>query len=202
MVNDVNINYSQVDRFKRERLFEAFDTHYLRISSKSSKRQQEYTVDMIALSPEGKRVTLIAWKWLGMAVLFLLVAVSSVYYLASHFDLDHALALLPVTIVSLLLSGASAYRLFCMSERKYVFYTNYAGHPLVEILLDKPDKKGFDEFIEVLRERICQIALSHKIPKDSLQAGEMKMLRRLSEKNILTSDEYEKAKIKIFSNKG
>ena len=202
MVNNVNINYSQVDRFKRERLFETFDTHYLRISSKSSKQQQEYTVDLIALSPEGKRVTFIAWKWLGMAVLFLLVAVSSVYYLASHFDMNHALALLPVTIVSLLLSGASIYKLFYISERKYVFYTNYAGHPLVEILLDKPDKKGCDAFIEALRERICQIAISHKILKGSLQAGEMKMLRRLSEKNILTSDEYEKAKAKIFANKG
>ena len=104
MVNDVNINYSQIDRFKRERLFEAFDKHYLRIIKKRSKRQQEYTVDLIALSPEGKRVTFIAWKWLGLAVLFLLVFVSSVYYLTGHFDLDHALYVLPVTIVSLLLS--------------------------------------------------------------------------------------------------
>ncbi len=202
MVNDVNINYSQIDRFKRERLFEAFDKHYLRIIKKSSKRQQEYTVDLIALSPEGKRVTFIAWKWLGLAVLFLLAFVSSGYYLTGHFDLDHALYVLPVTIVSLLLSGASVYRLFCTSERKYVFYTSFGGHPLVEILINKPDKKGFDAFIEALRERICQIALSHKIPKDSLQAGEMKMLRRLTEKSILTSDEYEKAKVKIFANKG
>ena len=202
MANDVDLNYSQVDRLKRERLFEAFNSHYLRISSKSSKLQQEYTVDLIALSPEGKRVTYIAWKWLGLAVLFLLAAGGSAYYLAGHFDMDHALALLPVTIVSLLLSAASAYKLFCTSERKYVFYTNYAGHPVVEILIDKPDRKGFDAFIEALRERISQIAISHHISKDGLQAGEMKMLRRLSEKNILTSGEYEKAKAKIFGNTG
>jgi malic enzyme len=94
------------------------------------------------------------------------------------------------------------YKLFSTSERKYVFYTNYAGHPVVEILVDKPDRKGFDAFIEALRERISQIAISHHISKDGLQAGELKMLRRLSEKNILTSGEYEKAKAKIFGNKG
>jgi len=198
MAKDVNINYSQVDRFKRERLFEVFNKHFLRISSKSNKQHQEYTVDLIALSPEGKRVTFIAWEWLGLAVLFLLASASSVYYMASHFDLEHGLYLVPVMVVCLLLSGASIYRLLYTLERKYVFGTNYAAYPLVEILIDKPDKKEFDAFIEALRDRICEVANTNKIPKDSLQAGEMKMLRRLSEKNILSFDAYEVAKAKIF----
>jgi len=188
----------QLDIFKRERFFELNNEKYLRVISKNRKGTTEFTIALISLLPESSRVVNVPWRWLMLALVFFLVSVGAMNYLAQHFNLENALYLVPVCLIAISLTAGSVYLLIYNTERNQVFYTAYGDFPLVELMIGKPDKKQFEDFVEELRTKINKEMESNTISAKNLQAGEMKMLRRLMSQGILSQNEYVQAKNRIF----
>lgn len=195
----VDLACKQVDIFKRERCFEIFNQHYLQIVKKGKKRQQDYRVDLISLSPESERVLNIALHWAGLALFFLLSDIGLIFYMLDHQDSNNLVMMVVAVLVLTLMTAGSIYLLLYNSDRSEVFSTRFAGIPLVEIWVANPDKDVFNYLVEEIKNGILKVSAKHDLPVDKLQAGEMKMLRRLSEQGVLTRNDYEKAKATLFN---
>lgn len=198
MGKTINMSCHQVEMFKRERYFELYNEKYLRVVKKNGKGKKEFSIELISLSPDSARAFKIAWRWFAATIGFLVISASVIYYLVQHFSWENALYLIPICLLSLLLAVGSVYLLLLISEHKQIFYTTYGDFPLVEILAGKPDKKSFNNFVGELNKKINTVLGNNTISTKNLQAGEMKMLRRLSAEGILSRDEYDQAKAKIF----
>jgi len=195
----VNISCTQIDIFKREQFFEIYNDKYLRVIKKNKKETTEFNIALISLSPESQLISNIAWKWLVSATVFLLFSVISAYYSLQQFSLENAIVLLPTGLLFLLLSVGAVYMLIFKSERSQVFYTRYGYFPLIKLMIGKPDKSNYNKFIAEITKKICAEMDGNKISIKSLQAGEMKMLRRLTSQGVLSRNEYDLAKNEIFS---
>ncbi len=199
MDKTAKMSCSQIDLFKRERLFELYNDKYLRVVNKDNKGTTEYTIALISLLPDSSRILRIAWDWLALAIVFLLIGGGAVYYLVWDFSLESTIYLILICLVSLLLAAGAVYFLLLKTEHNQVFYTRYGNYPLIELMFGKPDKKYFNEFINQLHNKINAEMESNTISAKNLQAGEMKMLRRLTTLGVLSQDDYDQAKNKIFS---
>ena len=194
--NDLNIK--QTDVFKREFRFEVFNKHYLRVKKKNRKKTSEYTVDLISLAPECVNVKTIAWVWLGFALMFVIVASALLYHLIGNFSLQAFFTFVPLSLLSLLLAAASVAMFLYKSSNKKIFVTNYCRYPLAGVILNNPNTIECDRFVEAVEQRIQEAHDSYDISEDKLKAGELKMLRRLREKGVISTTQYEQYKNTIF----
>ena len=193
-----DINIKQTDVFKREFRFEVFNKHYLRVKKRYRKKTSEYTIDLISLAPECINVRTIAWLWFGLGLLFTVVAGGLVYQLIGNFSLQAFITYAPLSLLSLLLAAASVAMLLYKSSNKKFFVTNYGRYPLAGVMINNPNAVECDRFVEAVEQRIQEAHESYDISEDQLKAGELKMLRRLREKGVISSVEYEDYKNTIF----
>ena len=84
------------------------------------------------------------------------------------------------------------------TARKVTFRTRHANYPLVEVIWCRDQEQSFNEFVDMLAERARVIPEQRTLSDEVLCAGEVKMLRRLMNKGIVTDNAYEKAKQTIF----
>lgn len=80
------------------------------------------------------------------------------------------------------------------------FKAALSGIPLVTIPrpLIGPGALSATKFVGLMHQRIDQCKRAHKVDPASLQAGEMKLLRRLVEARVIGKGSYESAKKQIF----
>lgn len=199
MSNNDKLGIEQTNIFKHEFRFEVFKKHYLRISKKIGKNKQEYTVDLISLMPEGSKVRYNAWGWLVASVSFFSLVLVFINILMSGPNMQSILLYVPLSLLSLFLAIGSGLIFYARSYTKQVYVTNFGQYPLVEILDNSPDKLECARFFRALEGRIRQVRDEYRtISVDRLKAGELKMLRRLLGKGVLTEKVYENIKQDIF----
>lgn len=195
MEHRTDAQYHYSDRLKGERRLELFNDHYLSVASRRlKKKQQQFKLEVATLNPEAKKVEDMAWHWLVAAVLPLLACGYFLYYLFSGADSSEILTTLAAIGGLLLLSGAFAVAFWLGSVRQWVFQTRAAQYPLVQIPFRKRERKAAAEFAEQLEQAIRRTTEKKGYSDDDLFAGEMRMLRRLSESGILSDDIYDSAK--------
>ena len=88
--------------------------------------------------------------------------------------------------------------LWLSSSRKQVFYTRHGHIPLLEIWVGQPNGKSFRKYVKLLKERIEEAQAKSGLDNEQQLTGEMKMLRRLADENVINKDLYEKAKASLF----
>lgn len=187
-------SYCYSDRFKGETRLELFNDHYLSVHSKRFKQQREFKLEVATLDPEAKRVEDMAWHWLVAGILTLLASGYFLYYLASSAERSELLIILAGIGGLLLLSAVFLFAFRLASERKWLFQTRAAQYPLVVIPFHNNNRNEAAVFVAQLQQAINATSDKKGYSEDDLFAGEMRMLRRLSESGIISGDIYDSAK--------
>mgnify|MGYP006909079993 CR=1 FL=1 len=194
----VNIRYRQPDIFKGERRFTVFNGRYIRVQRKRFKREVDYTIDLAALSPEGKDSYTLNRHLLIASAVSLLAFIILLYTLLAHFAAHVAIYTLPAAILTFLLAisfGALAVYTF---EHKYVFVSRQAEVPLVEFRVRKGDA-AYRAFVEDLKRYIHKHAERARLSPQDLRAGEIRTLRRMSSEGVLSTIDYETARTRLLA---
>jgi len=175
------------------------DGRELQVSSKGKKSQKSYSVDILSLKDESKKVVLIAWKWLIYSVVIFLTMLILLKVLPGFLDTDKNLYLGIVLAVGVIGSLTSFILFLKKSSKKHIFYSRNANVPIVILGAGKPSKKLLSDFVANVEKRIKKFRNHMDIDDEKQLTGEMKMLRRLSDEGIISKKDYETAKTKLFS---
>jgi len=175
------------------------DGRELQILSKGKKSEKSYSVDILSLQDESKKVALIAWKWLLYSIGFFLIMLLLLKALPGFLNADKNLYLGIVLAVGLIGSLVSFFLFWKKSSKKQVFYSRKANVPVVILGAGNPSKKSLSDFVAGIEKRIKKFRSHMDIDDEKQLTGEMKMLRRLSDEGVISKKDYEKAKAKLFS---
>lgn len=163
------------------------------MSERSRRNNRSYVIDLIAIDPESYSTIRIPWGWLKP------VAGAAAAALIGWMALDPGSKALALVLTA---SGvASAVGLFMVirgTSRRRVFVSCHARLPLLEMELNQPNPKRFNDFIAYLQRRIEETHKERKLEKDRHVAGEMRMLRRLTEAGVFESGVYQGARARLL----
>lgn len=194
---DVTAFLYQKDMFNRSRLFEIIKGRRLLVSNKVRRREWSYRISLYALDPESSRITRRVW-WLLITGLVVPVSTIICFFIFHVFDINIKQYILPSTIVSVLLMCSFILLFFYKSENKQVYFSRHAKVPIIELMVGKPNRKKFKQFIQELEQRINYVILHRNLSVAEQHAGELRMLRRLAGEGILDEAQYSYAKSLIF----
>ncbi len=193
---ELKISLTQSDLLDRVQYLELNGDDKLRIVRKTRRHQYDYSISLKGISTESTRHVHRPWKWLGLALA--LLALSALYTWSTQFFSG----VFANYWWSGLLLGISASAL-CLGvflvkmEHKQVYLSPFARVPVLELLLNKPNRKTYQQFIAAFNAAVSS-AQETRLGKDKRLAGELKMLRRLRDQGVLESSHYDKAKAIIF----
>lgn len=179
---------------KLQRQFEFLDGRRLGVSEQGRRKSRSYVIDIIAVDPRHRSTTRIPWHWLKLAIGTAMVA------------LIGWLALGPggkaLTLV-LAASGATSITALVIAIRgtvKRVVYVSCHAHlPLLELEVNQPDPIRFKEFVACLERCIADTHRARKLEKDQHVAGEMRMLRRLTDAGVFERAVYRGARSRLLA---
>lgn len=164
----------------------------LHVEKKAKPHRTKYIIDLLALEETSQQKTILGWKWfvaglaailsMALCLMFLPILDESTLYMAS------------VSIVGLAVSAGCFFKAYKDTSRKQIFHSRSANIPLIELAINNPSKKVFNNFVNKLEELIQSSREGLVISTNNQLAGEMKMLRRLSEEGVLSVSVYKKAK--------
>jgi hypothetical protein len=194
--------YSFSHRIKGETGLELFDKYYLQVRDRKFGRSRKFKLELAILNPEPVHVQNSALHWLAAACIAGLSALYILFLLISTPDFSNLLSTLAAFAAAILLSLIFTALFLFTSERKWVLKTRTALYPLVEIPYHKNDKEPALRFVKNL-----QTAIEHNIAEkgythETLFAGEMRMLRRLAKKRVLSIGTYDRAKKQMLEHGG
>ena len=87
---------------------------------------------------------------------------------------------------------------FKLSHGKYVFKSRHAKVPLLDVWTGQPSGKAVKAFVKLLEQRIENAHNHMNLTKEQQITGEIKMLRRLMEENIIQNADYEQARARLM----
>ncbi len=198
MAQEITAQYQQSDRFKGERRFEVLNDRYLKVRNKKLKQQQKYTFELAILDPKYSTIDDRAIHWLGAIGVTALAFVAFLAYLFTHFSTSLLLSALPFFIISGLLIAAFYILYLFQSDHRFVFHTQHARYPMVDIFHHGHFKKESEAFANSLSKLIEDAKERLGYNDEELQAGEVRTLRRLSKEQVIDTNIYEQAKQRIL----
>ncbi|HEB60117.1 MAG TPA: SHOCT domain-containing protein [Gammaproteobacteria bacterium] len=167
----------------------------LRVSLQRGRQHLNYTFDILALAPKGRTRLAVPWRWFALsAVGVLLIFINRLWL----FNFTGATA---GWIIHGLAGATSLLALYLAMQclvRQKVFITRVARVPVLRLVVNRPDRRRYRRFVTALRQRIESLAESVSLPVEQRMAGELKMLRRLSQQGVITGDDYERAKKRLL----
>ena len=198
MARDVTIELEQAGRFGRRREIQLLDNRELRIVEEQKRRRKEYSIDLLALDNRHRRKFHIAWPWLLAAVAVLVLTALAWSLITEHVEIYTSLYLILTVVVGGMLTAGALYMFWISSSRRKYFISRHARIPLLELEVGKPSGKEVKKFIDYIENRIGSLFEHFDLSRDQQLSGEMRMLRRLVDKKILTEADYNRAKSKLF----
>ncbi|MGD8576954.1 MAG: hypothetical protein PVG50_02865 [Thiohalophilus sp.] len=198
MDRDVTIELEQAGRFGRRREVQLLDNRELRIIEKQKRRRKEYSIDLLALDNRHRRKFHIAWPWLVAAVAALALTALTWSLIAGYVQIYTTLYLVLTVLVGGMLTVGALYMFWVSSSRREYFISRHARIPLLELDVGIPSSKEVKKFIDHIEKRIEGLFEHFELSRDQQLSGEMRMLRRLVDKKILTEADYNRAKSKLF----
>ena len=197
MTRNVNAKLVQIDKFKHEQEFIIFDSRYLQIILKSRRKEKDYTIDLRSISPKSISVVHKQWHWLGVMSAS---GLAFAYFLYSAWHLK-------VFIYGLWAAGAlctaglfGVLFFYTMSKKK-IFITRFGQVPIVNILANKPDRETVERFVTEIENQAVHAIKNNDLDDEQMRAGEIRMLRRLTNSGILRQEDYDKAKNHVLGSK-
>lgn len=178
---------------------EVLNDRYGRVTTRRWHASRNYAIELATLAPEPQQSTHFAWRWLGAAGAMLLGLVGFIAYLKyGHGESSWLVSAGGVVILGAL-TALFFYLFVILSKRTIIFCTRYSGVSLVEIPVPVSNRKkgqAFANVISLLAEKNLK-RVEHYTEND-LRAGELRMLRRLSEEGAIASGVYDKAKMLLL----
>jgi hypothetical protein len=175
------------------------DGRDLHVLTKKKKSKQRYSVDILSLQDKSKKTIFVAWKWLFTSVVFFLLTLSLLKVLPAYLNENKNLYLAIILFSGGLGVILSFVQFWKHTSRILIFRSRHAHIPIITLRVAKPTKEIFSTFVDSVEQRIKKIHEHMNLPEDKQLVGEMKMLRRLCDENIITKKEYESAKSVLFS---
>jgi hypothetical protein len=175
---------------------EVLNDRYGRIAARRWHASRNYAIELATLDPEAQQSTHYAWRWLYAAGAMLLGLAGFIAYLKYSSGETTLLISAGGIVILAALTALFFYLFVILSTRRIVFRTRYSGVPLVEIPIPVSDRKKGQTFSRVISQ-LAQKNLSRveHYSENDLRAGELRMLRRLSEEGAIASATYDKAKM-------
>lgn len=157
---------------------------------------QKYTIDLLALNSTSQPETVFGWQWFAVGIISILL----MFLLLNLFPglYESALYAGAVYFMGLGISGGCFYVAWNSSSRKQIFYSRNGRVPLVELAINIPTKKEFSAFVRQLEDSIESSHGELTLSMNNQLAGEMRMLRRLSEEGLLSEKIYNTAKTALL----
>ena len=171
----------------------------LQLVKTGKKAEQSYSVDILSLQDKSQSVFSVAWKWLAASAIFFLVMLLLLKILPGYLTDNRNLYLGLILLFGIIGSIFCFIQFWKNTSRQQIFFSLNGHVPIIILSKGKPSKTEFQEFISGLEKRIDAFRKHMNLSDDKLLVGEMKMLRRLSENGVIKTDDYEKAKAKLFS---
>jgi hypothetical protein len=169
----------------------------LHVEKKAKPHRTKYIIDLLALEEISQQKTIFGWKWLIAGLAAILSMALCLRFLPM---LDESMLYMAlVSIVGLAVGAGCFFKAYKGTSRKQIFHSRSANVPLIELAVNNPSKKVFNDFINKLEELIQSSREGLVISTNNQLAGEMKMLRRLSEEGILNASVYKKAKAGLLN---
>ena len=177
---------------------EVLNDRYGRIAARRWHASRNYAIELATLSPEPSHSTHYAWRWLAAAGIMLLGLAGFIAYL--KYGSGESSLLISAGGIAILgaLVALFLYLFVLLSTRRIVFEARYSGVPLVEIPVPVSDRKKGKAFAKTMSELAQKNRARLHHSEDDLRAGELRMLRRLSEEGAIPSGAYDKAKMMLL----
>lgn len=196
---DVDVVLNQNDKLGFNVQVKLVEGRELQILKSSKKQEQRYSIDILALQDKSKKVFIIAWKWLLASLGFFLVMLLLLKFLPQVLGAHRNLYLGVILFSGIIGTILCFIQFWKHSSRKQVFHSRNGHVPVIYFSIGKPSKQEFTQFITNLEKRIKKFRSHMDLAMDKQLTGEMKMLRRLSDAGVISKEDYEKAKGKLFS---
>lgn len=177
-------------------------SHCYQLIKNKHQRKIKFRINISYLNPRPIRQHKVAWKWVLIAIPFLLVSLIMVY--AGLFSETFE----PSSNFLYVLIGISLFSVICMlmaihrSYDKWAFISEYGNVNLIELLNNQPDAVSFKVFIEQMTLQIRKAKQAKNKPLSESLAGELRDLRRLKDETVISETQYESAKQLIFKHEG
>lgn len=187
------IELSQVSLLKSYSVhFTLYDGHFVSVYSKTIfSKPKKYWINIAYLEPVPRRILKIDRPALYITGTLLLVSV--ILILINTFS-NGDLMLPTVTIATVCGALISFLLLIYRSRDRVVFYTRYGRITWLEFLINKPTRRTYKEFIEILNSD-CHAVSNHQSHRHEQRLGtELREHRRLKDEGILSSRIYEDVK--------
>ncbi|MFO8024452.1 hypothetical protein [Thiohalophilus sp.] len=189
---------AQTGQSGRKLKIQLLDNRALRIREKRNKRQRVYSIDLLALDPTSQQRLALCRPWLIGSVLTLFSVLFILWLLPGYLPgKADGYLLLTLVLASLLLTG-QLYLFWKYSSRQRIYVSRHAGVPLVKLQVNQPSRTEFEQFVQHLERRIAKLGEDFVLPTQNQLAGELRMLRRLNNSQVIAHTQYEQAKEKLF----
>lgn len=195
---EVTANLRQQGSYGVQREYQIVNGRNIRIAMGNKAKHKIFSVPMLALAEKSKTQLHIAWAWFWLAISGLL-AIPLYLYLKTLLNLKaHVIdfAILTGLVIAALI-GISM--LILNFSRKRIFFTAYSNVPLFDILIGKPDHKSYKSFLNTFESCMHTTRGEWQLKDEQQIAGEIRMLRRLTNEGVISQKVYEEAKDKLFS---
>jgi len=197
MPSEVNANLRQRGRFGVRREYQIVDGRNLRLTIGKKANIKVYQIPILALADKSRQRLHIAWGWVWLsiaAVAGMPIYLHSKTVLGMRTDAYDTLVL--AVLAGLVLLGLAM--VILNFSRKRVFYTAFSKVPVFDILVGKPDRRNYRQFMQDLEMYLQKTRGFMDLKSDKQAAGEIRMLRRLASDGLIPQKHYESAKAKMF----
>ncbi len=169
----------------------------LHVEKKAKLHRTKYIIDLLALEDTSQQKMILGWKWFVAGLVAILSMVLCLAFLPMPGE--STLYMASVYVVGLSAGAGCFFKAYKGTSRKQIFYSRSANVPLIELAINSPSKKVFNDFVHDLEDLIQSSRDGLVMSTKNQLAGEMKMLRRLSEENVLSDSVYKKARAGLLS---
>ena len=192
----MKLELKQKKIFAAERRFRFKDKNTLLIIIKSVKMHKEYLIDLVAIDPKLRSHFVFAVKSLISFIIFL--NVSLIFSLTSILNFLEPVIYMWATSAAIILTLVSFIIFIAFTRYERIFVSRQSKVPLIYFYNNLPNKKDFQYFVEHLidvgQKRFDALGLDLQ----KLRAGELKTLRRILDEGVITTKQYERAKLSLL----
>lgn len=169
----------------------------LNVRDATKRNTIKYSIDIVALNAESQRITTWGWRWFVVGMVVILVTILADFLLPVLSE--NIFYKILVSSVGVGIGIGCFFLAWKTTSVKQVFFSRNANVPLVELFVSQPSKNEFNNFVEKMQHCIQDVQQQMDLSLQNQLAGEMKMLRRLSEAGVLSAMVYKTAKDDLLS---
>ena len=163
----------------------------------AGKKKKSYKVHLLALANKGKSKFNISWPWLW-CILICIVVLGIFSVVKQYISLENQLLELAIYFACAAGIILGLVMLALKFSLKRIYFSRIANIPILDIEINKPNRKSYKSFVSALEQHINKMQAAYNLKADQQLAGEIRMLRRLSQDGIVSQAAYDKAKGKLF----